>query len=104
MARLFGPMPGTYHGPYPTREETRAVLGENGTGVVQRDLGSELLSRGFPQDGNWGALCTKGSPPDTRYVVANWRGETLIVLWGDTALLFEKTSGTVYATYVLGEE
>lgn len=42
MIQLFGPMPGSYTGPYPTREEARAAV-EEGTEVLVADLMNDTI-------------------------------------------------------------
>lgn len=99
MASVFGPMPGTYHGPYPTKEEVRALLRENPRRVEMKEVGLELVALGLPPERHSGFPCTRGVPPEAEWAVLDYRGETIIVATENWAVLLERARGRTYAEY-----
>ena len=99
MTRIFGTMPGAYRGAYPTRSEVAALLANDPRRCSTREVGAALLAAGFPQNGNWGAICTKGVPDDLPWAVIDVGGEALLVACPREAIPFNKSNGRVFARY-----
>ena len=101
MIGLFGPMPGAYRGAYPTKSEVVGLLARDTRRYSTQEVGGALLAAGFPRSGNWGAICTKGTPPDLRWGVFDIQGEAILVATPEEATLFDKSTGRVFARYRL---
>jgi len=102
---LIGPMPGSYHGPYPTRYEADACLNES-LQTFQRDAFPEEAKRvglpanaEFPANGRY-----RGRSSESKiFTIALFQGETVIVGDGSLCWLLDRRSGRTYATYALAD-
>jgi hypothetical protein len=101
MTTLFGPMPGTYHGPYPDRAQAHDALAGSQHRVALEALEApllkardcETLKRLFPpQPGMPAARC------------ALFRDSTFVLGFEGYALLRAKDDGARYATYFMGTD
>jgi hypothetical protein len=98
LATVFGPMRGTYHGPYPTRQEAGAVLRDSGETVglealhypqFAPALDCQALAAQFPpRNGGPGLKC------------AVFRERTIVLGDDGVASLVDAETGTRYARYV----
>lgn len=101
MIAMFGPMSGMYRGAYPTKVEVVALLARDARRYSTQEIGGALRAAGFPENGNWGAICTKGAPSDLSWRVVQIQGEAILVATPEEATLFDKATGRVFARYRL---
>lgn len=101
MVRVFGPMRGTYHGPYPTREETREVLRGSEVIVTARALGYARSPGGLTGDC---AQLARQFPPTEREPAARcaiFERSTVVLGHRDYAVLVDRHTGHQYARYYI---
>jgi hypothetical protein len=96
LTDVFGPMRGTYHGPYPSREEASGVL--RGT----RDIVALEALQSAPQPAqDCQALAARFPPREDQPVArcAMFRDQTIVLGHFGQAVLVDAQTGTVYARY-----
>lgn len=101
MAACFGPMPGAYHGAYPSLYEARALLAREPARMTFRELGAALWASGLPETGEWARLCLRWEPKDEAWARVEVDGQAVLVANPRWAILIEKATGRVVARYLL---
>jgi hypothetical protein len=112
LVAAFGPMRGTYHGPYPTFEEASAAVRAESALAVDPGVAREAGRGGIP------ALTCRSladdrrsdrdpwpdgaAPPSER--CAEFQGETVLLTVEDRIVLLERRTGTRYAMYYRARE
>jgi len=101
MTTLFGPMRGTYHGPYPDREQARAALAAS-----QHKLSLEALRAQVHGAQDCAGLRALYPPQFGMPAVrcAEFRESTLVLGFEGHAVLRAREDGAVYARYVIGAD
>ena len=96
LTKVLGPMRGTYHGPYPDREEAREVL--RGSRDV---VALEALQSSSQQPRDCGALKALFPPRENEPVArcALFRDSTFVFGYAGRATLMARETGVAYARY-----
>jgi len=107
LASAFGPVPGNYHGPYPTKEEAFSALRYATETVSIKDVKQVAEKLGLPEDRDLWRLELKlhmylrdgkyTRPDVVKYAV--FKDETAILGIGRWAVLVALKTGEAYAVY-----
>ena len=100
LVQALGPMPGSYRGPYPTREEAFAAL-RKPQGRVPPGGAWTAKTFGLPGESPLGWLADDpGGRREIRY--AAFQGSTVILGTLRRAFLVDRSTGVMYARYLRG--
>ncbi len=101
MASLFGPMRGTYHGPYPTREEALASLEGSDVRVSPEEFQTGKSPYSVPTPLVFDEFYREDSRflMDSRIQMAPYRESTVILGTRKYVHLLDRFTGKLYARY-----
>jgi hypothetical protein len=99
MATWFGPVPGHYHGKYPSRQEARQLLETGGRNLTYEEFAREARSQKLKVNLEHWEPKPEANRPPPEFRIVEVENSSVLVGRRTSIVLFDRATGLKYATY-----